>query len=79
MKAEVQGLGAVKVSHWGVQSMEVRVLIWVSEHCFGRWRKGGRMEAGDLPGAWCWVKAHCPMFPNSNGIKIDLKEIECFG
>ena len=40
MKAEVQGLGAVKESHWGVQSMEVRVLIWVSEHCFGRWRMG---------------------------------------
>ena len=56
MKAEVQGLGAAKVSHWGVQSMAVRVLIWVSEHCFGRQRKGGRMEAGELPGAWCWAQ-----------------------
>ena len=40
VKAEVQGLGAAKASYWRVQSMEVSVLLWVSEHHFGRERKG---------------------------------------
>ena len=40
VKAEVQGLGAAKASYWGAQSMEVSVLLWVSEHHFGRRRKG---------------------------------------
>lgn len=56
VKAEVQGLGAVKVSHWGVQSMEVSVLIWVSEHHFGRRRKGEEWRQETCLGQRRWAQ-----------------------
>lgn len=42
-----------KLSHEEHTAGKEHILIWVSEHYFGSWREGQRIEAGNLEGTQC--------------------------